>query len=183
MVTVPRIAAVSCFGTVPFVYGMQHAADLHAELSLSDPAETVRRFTARQADIALVPAVVVPSLGDARIVTEYCVGAAESARTAIEGCDDPLVDLWRPYGELPFAFAVWVARPDVGADCIEALQHALTFGLEHGYEALIASDAGADAAAYAALMQFDYLYDSQKRLALEKFWAEGLKVAPRANPG
>jgi len=163
---------------------MRHAVDLHAGLSLSDPVETVRRFSARQADIALVPAVVVPSLSDARIVTDYCIGAVESAREAIEGCDDPLVDLWRPYGLLPFAFAVWVARPDVDPERIDALEAALTFGLERSYEALAESGAGEDpAAAYASLLQFDCIYDSQKRQALEKFWDSGLKVAPRTNPG
>lgn len=185
MATVSRIAVVSCPGTIPFVHGVQCAADLGAELLLlPDPAEILRRFSDHDADIALVPAVVVPSLAEARIITGYCVGADESARAAIEQLDDPLVDLWRPYGELPFAFAVWVARPEVGARQIESLEEALTFGLEHSYEALVASGSVPDpVAAYGTLMQLDYLYDTQKHQALEKFWEEGLKVAPRANPG
>ena len=185
MATVPRIAVVSCPSTIPFVHGVRCAADLGAELLLSpDPAEIIRRFTDHDADIALVPAVVVPSLADTRIVTGYCVGADEPAREAVETLDDPLVDLWRPYGVLPFAFAVWVARKEVDALQLEALEQALTFGLEHSYEALAASGSVADpVAAYTSLIQLDYIYDTQKRQALDKFWDEGLKVAPRANPG
>lgn len=185
MATVSRIAVVSCPSTRPFVHGVRCAADLGAELLLSpDPAEIIRRFADHDADIALVPAVVVPSLADAHIVTGYCVGADESACEAVETLDDPLVDLWRPYGVLPFAFAVWVARGEVDASLSETLEQALTFGLEHSYEALLAEGSAADpVAAYAAAMQLDYIYDTQKRQALEKFWDEGLKVAPRANPG
>ena len=29
----------------------------------------------------------------------------------------------------------------------------------------------------------DYIFDNQKRRALQKFWDSGLKVSPRVNPG
>ena len=91
---------------------------------------------------------------------------------------------WREATGLPFAFAVWVAHAEVDADTVESLQHALTYGLEHGYEALLDSPFAADsAAAYGELLQFDYIFDNQKNQALQKFWDSGVKVAPRANPG
>ena len=73
MVIVPRIAVVSCFSTTPFIYGIQHEDNLRAGLLLSDPAETIQAFSEHKADIALIPAAAMPSLTDARIVTEYCV--------------------------------------------------------------------------------------------------------------
>lgn len=185
MVTVPRIAAVSCFSTMPLIHGVRHAANLHAELLLSDPEEVIREFSEHRADIVLVPSAAVPALEGARIVTQYCVGGVPPAREALLAVDDALLDGWKAAGApLPFAFAVWVARAETDPDLVEQLQHALTYGLEHSYEAVLESDFASDGpAAYAVLSQFDYIFDNQKHQALLKFWDSGLKVAPRANPG
>ena len=70
-------------------------------------------------------------------------------------------------------------------DLTEGLQHALTFGIEHTYEAIL--EHGFDNKpydAYAYLTQnIDYIFDNQKHKALQKFWDSGIKVTPRANPG
>ena len=125
-----------------------------------------------------------PWLEDARIVTEYCVGGVPAAKEALLADDDPFVAAWKPFGKLPCAFALWVAHGNVEPETVEALQHALTFGLEHGYEAVLDSAFSADPGlAYAGLAHFDYIFDNQKDKALKKCWDSGLKVAPRANPG
>ena len=83
MVIVPRIAAVSYLNTIPFIYGIGHEGNLRAELLLSPPAVCAKNFAEHKADIALVPAAAVPSLADAEIVTEYCIGAAGPVRTVV----------------------------------------------------------------------------------------------------
>ena len=92
---------------------------------------------------------------------------------------------WKKATRLPFAFAVWVARKGTDPDFTEGLQHALTFGIEHTYEAIL--EHGFDNKpydAYAYLTQnIDYIFDNQKHKALQKFWDSGIKVTPRANPG
>ena len=125
MVIVPRIAVVSCFSTTPFIYGIQHEDNLRAGLLLSDPAETIQAFSEHKADIALIPAAAMPSLTDARIVTEYCVGGVPASKEALLASDDALVGAWKPFGKLPCAFAVWAAHADTDPDAVEALQHAL----------------------------------------------------------
>lgn len=184
MVIVPRIAVVSCFSTTPFIYGIQHEDNLRAGLLLSDPAETIQAFSEHKADIALIPATAMPSLTDGRIVTEYCVGGVPASKEALLASDDALVGAWKPFGKLPCAFAVWAAHADTDPDAVETLQHALTYGLEHGYEAILESPFAADPGrAYAELAHFDYIFDNQKDKALKKFWNSGLKAVPRANPG
>ncbi len=154
MVIVPRIAAVSCLSTTPFIYGIRHEGNLRAELLLSDPDTVIQDFLEHKADIALIPFTAVPLLADARTVTEYCVGGVAAEREALLASDDPLVGIWKEQcGELPFAFAVWVARADTDPDTIEALSG------------------------------FDYIFDNEKNQALQQFWDAGIKVAPRANPG
>ena len=237
MVIVPRIAAVSYLNTIPFIYGIEHEGNLRAELLLSPPSLCAKNFAEHKADIALVPAAAVPSLADAQVVTEYCIGAAGPVRTVVltsvqlagyllakhwkvtpeyytledyaqlghalpgdaflligdkvfdhEGRFAYSYDLaaeWKKATRLPFAFAVWVARKGTAPDLTEGLQHALTFGIEHTYEAIL--EHGFDNKpydAYAYLTQnIDYIFDNQKHKALQKFWDSGIKVTPRANPG
>lgn len=92
---------------------------------------------------------------------------------------------WIAFTRLPFAFAVWIARANVDPQTVTALQRALTFGVEHTYEAIVAH--GFDRKPYDAYtyltQNIDYIFDNQKRKALRKFWDSGIKVTPRANPG
>ena len=183
MATVLRIAAVSYLDTIPFLYGIEHALEVRAELSLSDFPASIEEFRTRKADIALVPAHVVPSLDGARIVTDYCLGAPSPVLVeALAAEEAPLAPLLA--AGHPFAYAVWVARAETDPALVEALQHALTHGLEHTYEAVAAAGyADRPYDAYAYLTQADPLFDEQKSRALRKLWAAGLKTAPRANPG
>ncbi len=184
MVMVPRIAVVSCLGTIPFIYGVQHSDKLHAELLLSDPTETIRRFYDREVDMALVPSSAVPMLPECKVVTGYCLGGLEEYKQQLMASDDPYVEMWKEWCELPFPFAVWVAHPEVDTDLIEDFEYALTDGLEHSYEALVESGMFDDTVkAYTDYLAFDYIYDTQKTQALQKFWDAGLKVSPHANPG
>lgn len=97
-------------------------------------------------------------------------------------CD--LTAEWRRAARLPFVLWLWMAREGVDEEWIEGLHRALTFGLEHTYEALLESDyASNPCAAYEYLTSFDFIFDNQKQKALHKFWDSGIKVAPRANPG
>lgn len=256
MVIVPRIAAVSYLNTIPFIYGIAHEGNFRAELLLTPPADCARNYREGRADIALVPAAAVPSLPDAEIVTQYCIGAQGPVRTVVlvgptpveqaqrvfldphsltsvqlagylyahcwhhtpayyalddyarldaarpgdaflligdkvfdrEGrfahsCD--LASAWIEHTGLPFAFAVWIARRGTDPAVIDGLERALTYGVEHTYEAVL--EHGFDRKpydAYAYLSRnIDYVFDNQKHKALRKFWDSGLKVVPRANPG
>ena len=255
MVIVPRIAAVSYLNTIPFIYGIEHEGNLRAELLLSPPAVCAKNFAEHKADIALVPAAAVPSLADAEIVTEYCIGAAGPVRTVVLLSGEPIetvrrvfldahsltsvqlagyllakhwkvspeyytmedyaqldhalpgdaflligdkvfdyegrfaysYDLaaeWREATGLPFAFAVWVARKGTPYEVTDALEEALTFGVERIYEAVQQSDYRDRPYAYDYLTRnIDFLFDNEKRKALQKFWTSGVKVTPLVEPG
>lgn len=96
-----------------------------------------------------------------------------------------LAEEWIAQTRLPFVFAVWVARKGVSYDVYDALQRALTFGVEHTYEAIMECEEHRDKPyAYEYLTQnIDFLFDEQKHKALKKFWDFGLKVQPKVNPG
>ncbi len=84
------VAAVSYLNTIPFIYGIEHAVDLRADLLLSPPSTCTRNFAEGRADVALVPSGSLPSLKDARIVTPFCLGASGSVRTVVLVSDAPL---------------------------------------------------------------------------------------------
>ncbi|MFI3324073.1 MAG: menaquinone biosynthesis protein [Rikenellaceae bacterium] len=92
---------------------------------------------------------------------------------------------WLRSTSLPFAFAVWVARKGTSYDLLDALEQALEWGVEHLYEAILEYRAdGSTVESYQYLSEnIDFLFDAQKRKALEKFWDCGIKIEPKSNPG
>lgn len=95
-----------------------------------------------------------------------------------------LADCWRELTGKPFVFAVWIARKGTDQAIIDALELSLTFGVERIWEAIVEYGHDGKEYAYPYLTEnIDFLFDNQKRRALELFWEKGLKAVPRANPG
>jgi chorismate dehydratase len=95
-----------------------------------------------------------------------------------------LAEEWIRRTGLPFVFAVWVARKSVPAEVLDALEEALTLGVERIYESILESEFADRPYAYEYLTRnIDYFFDEQKRKGLQKFWDEGLKAVLRTNPG
>ncbi len=254
MAIYPKIAVVSQIDTVPFVYGIRHEGNFRAELlTLSSPTDCTELFRQGKADIALLPAVVVPSLRSSEIITDYCTGAAGASHSAVVACNAPIGKIrrigvtpmagtaaevaawlsqnrwhiapewiavggdrteaaddeallltgcaareaaarhafvydvageWVEATRQPLAFDVWVGHKGLSYEVHDALQRALTFGLEHTFEAVAASDYAAAPYAYDHLVrEVDFLFDIEKHTALQRLWECGLKVAPKVNPG
>lgn len=95
-----------------------------------------------------------------------------------------LSDLWFGATRLPMVHSVWVAHKNVSNAVLDILEEALTYGVEHTWEAVAgcgSQDAGGD---YLYLTRnIDYIFDNQKNKALSKFWDAGLKTTLRINPG
>ena len=85
-----KIIAVSYLNTIPFIYGLRHHSKFGAELLLAPPADCYKNFVEGKADIALMPAAMVPSLPDAEIVTDYCIGASGDVRTVVVVSNTPI---------------------------------------------------------------------------------------------
>lgn len=157
------------------------------EATISPAADLLNRAPAGATDSGLLPEnPELPSCnpkfspGDFRLLTgEQALLEADRYPTV---CD--LSAEWRRATRLPFVFWVWVARDGIDADWIEGLHTALTYGIEHTYEAIVeAGYADKPYDAYGYLTAFDYIFDNQKQKSLQKIWNAGLKVTPRANPG
>lgn len=95
-----------------------------------------------------------------------------------------LADEWRRLTGLPFVFAVWVAREEVEQSIVDDLEAALELGVERIYEAILEHGHADKDYAYEYLScNIDYLFDSQKRKALELFMEKGRRFIRRGDPG
>ena len=90
-----KIAAISYLNTIPFVYGIRHEGSLCADILFAPPSENVRHFIEGKADLALVPAAVVPTLKDAEVITDYCIGAVGPVRTVLVVSNTPIEQVER----------------------------------------------------------------------------------------
>ena len=95
MAIIPKITAVSYLNTIPFVYGLQHADSLRADLLLAPPADCAKNYIEGRADIALLPVAVVPELKNTNIVTDYCIGAVGAVRTVTVMSNEPITTVKR----------------------------------------------------------------------------------------
>ena len=79
---------------------------------------------------------------------------------------------------------MWVARKGLSFEITDELQRALTFGIEHTWEAVAesryyASDNGITAYEYLT-RNIDFILDEEKHRALKKFWDAGIRIEPRS---
>jgi len=70
-----RVGAVSYLNTKPLIYGFEQGKmKEQVELMIDYPANIAAQLINDQIDIGLVPVVVLPSLKEHHIVSDYCIG-------------------------------------------------------------------------------------------------------------
>ncbi|MFR9650748.1 MAG: menaquinone biosynthesis protein [Rikenellaceae bacterium] len=79
---------------------------------------------------------------------------------------------------MPFVFAAWCAQPELSEEVEEDLEEALTWGVEHTYEAMVAlrPDIEVEAGYHYLTENIDTMLDSSKRAAMEQFWGSEVKI-------
>lgn len=93
-----RLSAVSYLNTKPFIYGIfrSELADW-IDLSLDIPSVCAQKLLHGEADLVLTPVAIIPELPEARLVSEYCIGATGAVRTVCIFSEKPLHDIKRIY--------------------------------------------------------------------------------------
>ena len=93
-----NLVAVSYLNTKPLLYGLLRSP-IQEELfmDLAIPSECARRLVAGEADIALVPVAVIPELPNARIISDYCIGADGKVDTVCIYSEVPLAEVTHLY--------------------------------------------------------------------------------------
>ncbi len=89
-----------------------------------------------------------------------------------------LAEEWIAETNLPFIFAAWCAQPELSEEIEEQLEEALTWGVEHTYEAMCAlrPDIEVEEGYRYLTENIDTLLDSSKRAGMELFWGSEVKI-------
>ena len=93
-----KISAVSYLNTKPFLYGIfKSGLEQEVDLQLDIPSECAGKLTAGEVDMALLPVAAIPDLGEAHVVSDYCIGATGAVKTVCIFADKPLEELTHIY--------------------------------------------------------------------------------------
>ena len=91
-----KVSAVSYTNSIPFVYGLINSVIQHEiELSLDIPSQCAEKLIHGHADIGLVPAAILPSLGEGQIISDFCIGAIGKVDTVMLYSQVPLENIKR----------------------------------------------------------------------------------------
>ena len=93
-----RLSAVSYLNTKPFIYGL-FRSDLASEidLSLDIPSVCAQKLLTGEADVVLTPVAIIPELGEAYLVSDYCIGSVGTVKTVCIFSEKPLAEIKRIY--------------------------------------------------------------------------------------
>ncbi|MBA3648020.1 MAG: menaquinone biosynthesis protein [Chitinophagales bacterium] len=70
-----KVAAVSYLNTKPFLFGIRHSPLVkEVELIIDHPSRIAEELIKGNADLGLVPVAVIPEIGSAKIISDYCIG-------------------------------------------------------------------------------------------------------------
>lgn len=87
-----KVYSISYLNSIPFVYGLEHSK-LDICLSLDIPSVCAEKLKSKEADLALVPIAIIPSLEKYRIVSPFCISSDGVVQTVCLFSDVPLEDI------------------------------------------------------------------------------------------
>ncbi len=106
-----RISAVSYLNSLPFVYGIKNSGFLkNIELSLDVPSACAGKLISGNADLGLVPVAAIPLIKNARIVSDFCIGADGKVQTVLLISRKPLAEIRKVHLDLESRTSVGLAK-------------------------------------------------------------------------
>ncbi len=94
-----KISIVSYLNTTPLVYGLENYGPIQGQIDLQKdiPSECARKLIAGEVDLGLIPVAAIPSLKEANIVSDYCIGAVGKVKSVLLLSDVPLNKIEKIY--------------------------------------------------------------------------------------
>ena len=106
-----RISAVSYLNTLLFVYGLKHSGFIRqSQLSLDVPSVCADKLISGEADAGLVPVAAIPLIKNARIISDYCIGADGAVQTVLLISRRPLEQIKQIHLDLDSRTSVALAK-------------------------------------------------------------------------
>ncbi|MDB9964144.1 menaquinone biosynthesis protein [Vicingaceae bacterium] len=90
-----KISIVSYLNTTPLVFGIENNKSFLEQIELHKdiPSECARKLITGEVDLGLVPVAAIPSLKEAHVISEYCIGALGKVKSVLLVSDVPLEEI------------------------------------------------------------------------------------------
>ncbi len=89
-----KVSCVSYLNTKPFIHGLEKTGLLHdIDLILEMPSQTAKHLQNKDVRVGLVPVATIPAIPNARIITNFCIGAVGAVKTVSLYAQQPLETL------------------------------------------------------------------------------------------
>lgn len=154
-----RVTAISYLNTIPFVYGLRnHPVSSRISLDFATPSQAAERLKSGLTDISIVPVAAIPEVENARIISDYCIGADAEVASVLLCSGKPLEQIKQLKLDVDSRTSVLLARvmcENYWSISPEYVSH--TFGksaLDTTDSYIIIGDKAMEAAPL-----FDYVYD------------------------
>jgi chorismate dehydratase len=106
-----RISAVSYLNSLPFVYGIKNSGFLkNIELALDVPSVCADKLINGMADLGLVPVAAIPKIGNAQIISDFCIGADGKVQSVLLISRKPLTEINKIYLDRESRTSVGLAK-------------------------------------------------------------------------
>lgn len=80
-----KVVAVSYLNTIPFIYGIEKSGVLEdsIDLQLEFPSKCADMLKSGKVDLGLIPVAEIPNIPNAKIVSDFCIGAEGKVNTVM----------------------------------------------------------------------------------------------------
>ena len=94
-----KVSIVSYLNTTPLVFGIENTPSFlnKIELHKDIPSECARKLIAGEVDLGLIPVAAIPSIKNAQVVSDYCIGAVGKVKSVLLVSDVPLNQIEKIY--------------------------------------------------------------------------------------
>ena len=154
-----KVAVISYLNTLPFIYGLQnHPVSKQMELINCVPSEGARLLAKGDADLGIIPVAAIPFIENAKIVSNFCIGATARVDSVLLCSNVPLEEIKELYLDRDSLTSVTLARVlckeywKIAPEFIEYTFNSITLNINRSYiligdKALVEQD------------KFEYVYD------------------------
>jgi chorismate dehydratase len=89
-----RVSPISFLNTLPLSFGIRHSNIINQiELVVDTPAQCANRLIEGSVDIGLVPVATIPSICNAQIISDFCIGVSGAVRTVVLVSEVPVNEI------------------------------------------------------------------------------------------
>ena len=106
-----RISIVSYLNSIPFRYGLENFIfDEPVSISLDIPSTCAQKLKDDEVDIGLIPVAMIPYITNAKIISEFCIGADGPVKTVSLYSNSPLTEIAKIYQDKHSRTSVALAK-------------------------------------------------------------------------